>query len=459
MNSPLIWLSGADPEILRSCPYGERVKYLGLGGAVLTTSMLGALSCGFALHMAMRLPLVVCVVLALAWGVAIMNLDRWLISGTQRRATIGQNLMLAAPRVLLGVLIGLVVSTPLTLRIFQDEINAELQVMQREAQDTFARKLATDERFARIPQLTESVAAMQADLDKGGDVSGNPAVAKARADYAAADQAYQKAVDQVICENDGKCGTGKAGQGKSYQLKKANRDRLKRERAAQAEVVAQAEAAARGTRTGSLGQVRTDLEATRAELARSIEARDAAQAEFAASERNNEGLLARMTAMSRLTDANATLGTAHLVLILFLTAFEVLPVLFKILLSIGSPSVYDRLRERKDEAFHDVAADDLQGGQDLALYENQARRTAETASIDAFVQEIVDVQREVAQTVLQEWRHQQLKAAHQNPMQFVMPADDDDTLVLGAGQSGPFVNPAPAPAPRSPNGYSVPTIP
>jgi len=298
---------------------------------------------------------------------------------------------------------------------------------------------------------------MQADLDRGGDVSGDPAVAKVRADYAAADKAYQAAVSEVICEDDGSCGSGKAGQGKSFQLKKNNRDRLKSERAALAGAVAQAEAAARGTRTGSLGQVRTDLAAARAALADSIAARDAAQAEFAASERNNEGLLARMTAMSRLTDANATLSLAHLVLILFLTAFEVLPVLFKILLSIGNPSVYDRLRERKDEAFHDVAADDLQGGQDLALYENQARRTAETASIDAFVQEVVDVQREVAQTVLQEWRHQQLTAAQQNPMQFVMPADDDDTLVLTPVQSGPFINPAPAP--RSPNGYSLPNHP
>jgi hypothetical protein len=457
MISPFIWLSGADPEILRSCPYGERVKYLGLGGAVLTTSALGALSCGFALHMAMRLALVASVVLALAWGVAIMNLDRWLISGTQRRATLRQNLLLAAPRVLLGVLIGLVVSTPLTLRIFQDEINAELQVMQREAQDTFARKLATDERFTRIPKLAESIRAMQSDLDRGPDVSGDPAVTKARADLAAVEAEYQKAVREVICEDDGSCGSGKAGQGKSFALKEANRDRLAAERETMTAAVRTAEEAARGTRTGSLRQVSADLTAARAQLAESTAARDAAQAAFAASERNNQGLLARMTAMDRLTDKSLTLELAHLVLILFLTAFEVLPVLFKILLSAGHVSVYDRLRERKDDVFHDVAADNLQGQQDLALYENQARRAAETASIDAFVQEVVDVQREVAQSVLHEWRHQQLAAARANPMQFVMPAEDDDTLVLGPAQTGPPVKPAPAP--RSPGNYSLPNAP
>lgn len=431
MRSPLIWLSGADPDLLASCPYGERAKYVGLGGAVLTTSLMGALSCGFALHMAMRLPVAVCVVLALAWGLAIMSLDRWLISGTPRRETLAKNLWLAAPRVLLGVLIGLVVSTPLTLRIFQDEINAELRVMQREAQDDFAQLLRTDERFAGIPALTARVQSMQADVDKGMDVSADPGVVAARKDHAAIDKKYRAAVQEVICEDDGSCGTGTPGQGSSFDLKKANRNALAGERRAAETAIATAETAARATRTAILAQRRGEVGRLRAELNSATAARDSAQQQYEVTERNNGGLLARLTALDRLTGVSWTLWWAHAVLILFLTAFEVLPVLFKTLLSAGRPSVYDRLRERKDEAFHEIAADELRGHQDLALYESRARRAAETASIDAFVDEVVDVQREVARTVLHEWRHQQLAAARQNPARFVVPpADDDDTLVL-----------------------------
>jgi hypothetical protein len=375
----------------------------------------------------------------------LMNLDRWLISGTQRKATLWQNLMLAAPRVLLGVLIGLVVSTPLTLRIFQDEINAEIKAMQREAQDDFAQKLATDQRFARIPALSASITAMQADLGRGMDVSGDPTVTQARTDFAQADTAYQKAVQLVICEQDGTCGTKKRGEGDSFRLKLANRDRLKNDRDAKADALRAAETAARGTRTGSLARVGADL---------------AAEDAYAEAERNNHGLLARMNALSRITDRDPTLGLAHLVLIMFLTAFEVLPVLFKVLLSAGGASVYDRLREKKDETFHDVAVDELQGSQDLALHENAARRTAETAAVDAFVQEIVDVQAEVAQAVLAEWRQQQLAAARRNPAQFVMPDDDDpddDTLVINpipvtARAAVAVPHAMPAPAPRSANG-------
>ncbi|WP_045744170.1 DUF4407 domain-containing protein [Actinoplanes rectilineatus] len=432
-SQPLIWLSGADPELLRACPHGERVKYAGLGGAVLTTSMLSALSCGFALNMAMDLPIPLCVLLALAWGAAIMNLDRWLISGTQRHATLRQNMLLAAPRVLLGVLIGLVVSTPLTLRVFQDEINAELRVMQREAQDSFARLLASDARFTRIPALSETVQTMQADLDRGPDVSGDPAVAQARTAYQAASKAHQEAADAVLCEQDGRCGSKQRGTGPSYQAKVRERNRLAQEKTESREVLAAAEKTAHGTRAGTLTRMRADLAATRETLAAAVAAKEAAQQEFGASEQENSGLLARMNALGRLGDKDLTMGLAHLVLILFLAAFEVLPVVFKILLGAGVPSVYDRLRDRKDELVHDRVAGEMGAEEDLAAYERQARQAAERASVDAYVQEVVEVQRQVASTVMQRWRQQQLSAARHDPSRFMVPpGDDDDTLVLGS---------------------------
>ncbi|WP_229072849.1 DUF4407 domain-containing protein [Actinoplanes sp. DH11] len=434
MKSTFIWLSGADPDLLAACPYGEQAKYVGLGGAVLTTSVMSAVSCGFALHMAMDLPLALCVVLAIAWGAAIMNLDRWLIAGTQRHATLRQNLMLAAPRVLLGMLIGLVVSTPLTLRIFQDEINAELKVMQRESQDAFAVLLTTDARFQRIPALTASVREMQADLDRGPDVSADPTVRRAQAEYDRVSKAYQRASDLLVCEQDGSCGSGQPGPGSSYRLKKRIADGLRAERAETRASLNRARTTAQGTRAATLERLRNDLATTRAALRDATEAKAVAQREFGASEERNDGLLARMNALGRLGDKDLTMGLAHLVLILFLAAFEVLPVVFKILLGAGVPSVYDRLRDRKDEISHDLAVDDMTGRQDLTTHERQALLAAERAAVDAYVAEVADVQREVAHTVMRHWRKEQLDAAHRDPEQFMMPGeDDDDTLVLGPG--------------------------
>src|SRR5262245_25708939 len=44
----LVWLSTADPDLLRLCP-AERVRYECIGAAVLITSMLSAISAAFAL--------------------------------------------------------------------------------------------------------------------------------------------------------------------------------------------------------------------------------------------------------------------------------------------------------------------------------------------------------------------------------------------------------------------------
>ncbi|WP_242606971.1 DUF4407 domain-containing protein [Protofrankia symbiont of Coriaria ruscifolia] len=131
MRRPLIWLSGANPQLLARCPT-DRAKYVGVGSAVLTTSLMAAASCAFALHMGLRLSVASCLLVGGAWGLAIMGLDRWLVASVQRRDHWYQNLLIALPRLALAVLIGLVISTPLVLRIFEPEIQAELVDIHRE---------------------------------------------------------------------------------------------------------------------------------------------------------------------------------------------------------------------------------------------------------------------------------------------------------------------------------------
>lgn len=52
MRTLLITLSGARPEILKLCPT-EQGKFEGIGGAVLTTSVLAVVSMTFALNSAL----------------------------------------------------------------------------------------------------------------------------------------------------------------------------------------------------------------------------------------------------------------------------------------------------------------------------------------------------------------------------------------------------------------------
>src|SRR5687768_16641770 len=70
----LIWVSGAQPDLIEQAP-GDRAKYQGIGGAVLTTATLASVSMYFALEMAVRAPWWGALFIALIWFCAILNLD------------------------------------------------------------------------------------------------------------------------------------------------------------------------------------------------------------------------------------------------------------------------------------------------------------------------------------------------------------------------------------------------
>ena len=160
----IIWLSGADPAVLAKCPR-ERRKFTGIGGVVLTTSVMAALSSMFALRIGVRAPLLVAIGVGLLWGLAIMNLDRWLVTAATRRERWYQNLLAMLPRVLLALVIGAVISTPLVLWIFQREINTELDIIQQANLTQQEQRLSSDTRFQGLPALQKKVDELQAIVD------------------------------------------------------------------------------------------------------------------------------------------------------------------------------------------------------------------------------------------------------------------------------------------------------
>ena len=81
-----VFASGAQPDILKSCPT-EESTYVGLGGTVISTALLGGISMTFALPIAFGVNWTVTLGAGLLWGVIIFNLDRWLVSSTRRMRT------------------------------------------------------------------------------------------------------------------------------------------------------------------------------------------------------------------------------------------------------------------------------------------------------------------------------------------------------------------------------------
>lgn len=141
MSAFLISLTGADRRLLAQQAPHDVAKYAGIGGAVLTTAVFAALSSTFALRMAAGAPLLLAALFGLVWGLAILNLDRWLVAANARQSSWWRNVLVALPRVLMALRIGVVMSTPLVLQLFSPEIETELVMMRQRAQAAFEQDL------------------------------------------------------------------------------------------------------------------------------------------------------------------------------------------------------------------------------------------------------------------------------------------------------------------------------
>jgi hypothetical protein len=129
-NRFLWWCAGADPQILKFSSYADHVKYAGIGGVVLATSVLAFLSMGFAMHIIFDGNIWVTIPVAIVWSIIIFNLDRFIVSSTGKgdgKETMGFfEFFNAAPRIAMAIMIGLAISAPLETYIFQTEIQREL---------------------------------------------------------------------------------------------------------------------------------------------------------------------------------------------------------------------------------------------------------------------------------------------------------------------------------------------
>lgn len=125
----LWWCAGADEKVLKYSSYSDHVKYVGIGGVVLATGFMAALSMGFAIHTIFDGNWMVTAPIAIIWALIVFNLDRFIVSSTGKGdgdSTISlSELGNATPRLIMAILLGLTISAPLETQIFSKEIERE----------------------------------------------------------------------------------------------------------------------------------------------------------------------------------------------------------------------------------------------------------------------------------------------------------------------------------------------
>jgi len=121
--------SGAHIGTLKKYPI-EHNKYVGIGATIFFTALFASLSGGYAMYFVFAgndLAVVFAILFGLIWGTAIFNLDRYIVSSIDKQGTTNQQLVQASPRILLAIMIGIVISRPLELKIFDKEIRQKLK--------------------------------------------------------------------------------------------------------------------------------------------------------------------------------------------------------------------------------------------------------------------------------------------------------------------------------------------
>jgi hypothetical protein len=118
----------------------ERAKYAGLGVIVLNTGFLATFAMFTALGKIVSASPLALVPIALAWGWIIFSVDRWLITSTHGVSGINR-VFIFIPRLALAVLLAFTIAEPLTLRIFQNTLDATVATTRTQQLQTYQSQL------------------------------------------------------------------------------------------------------------------------------------------------------------------------------------------------------------------------------------------------------------------------------------------------------------------------------
>jgi hypothetical protein len=131
-----VWCSGADPEVLSRCGRSEHIKHAEYGGLVLVPALLGFVSMTYAISTLTDSPYAY-IGGGLVWAVIVFIFDRFIVATFRKSGNIWRDIfsIVFLSRIVFAVGIGIIVSHPLVLLVFDDSLEQELATMRIEEED------------------------------------------------------------------------------------------------------------------------------------------------------------------------------------------------------------------------------------------------------------------------------------------------------------------------------------
>ena len=196
------WLSGAGTQTLEACPNWEQRKYAAFGATVLVPSVFAFIACAYALSTLTENWRIILPV-SVAWAFIILTIDRALLASYRPYQSFIRKFGQFALRFTVAMLMGLTISHPLTLLLFKDTIQAEVEA-DRQTEIEAARASGEAEKAkvrAAIESVEKSITELRNKWDKtfqaefitGREVAGE-------GDDASAKSEAQKAMEAAAAE-------------------------------------------------------------------------------------------------------------------------------------------------------------------------------------------------------------------------------------------------------------------
>jgi hypothetical protein len=190
----LLWkCAGGDRFLLERATYSDQIKYMCLGGVVFATGAMAGLAGGYAFYTIFSpkssdvinktntvvenlnqvptdIPTVLMsIVFGTIWGLIIFNIDKFIVTSTGKgdgtEAITWDEFKGAIPRILMGMIIAITISKPIEIRMFQTEINLEVQKEQEKEKNSLIAQ-ANKNYEAKVGEIKTKLGKIQTTIDE-----------------------------------------------------------------------------------------------------------------------------------------------------------------------------------------------------------------------------------------------------------------------------------------------------
>lgn len=439
-----LWIcAGADRKVLRQCPT-DYAKYAGIGGTILFTALMAMLSGGYALFSVFDDGWVA-MAFGIFWGMLIFNLDRFIVNTmySDGKVTISwREFYSGLPRIIMAVFLGIVISTPLELKIFEDKITVTIEELKDEAQKKYT---AVDQQ--RLDSLSsrraELVSAPVDPLFQGTLASTSSEAMKLSNQINSLRaqrneiQAQLRNVKVQIAKLSSKRDNLDAGSteykkiqsqitpliNKRGGLNSKISDLNKQINELSGQLITQSESYAEAMKSAET-QRKTDIELITSEMNElSEKIKNASKTYNGVISKNFKGFQAKMLAFSKMKDEDESTRISSLFIMLLFIIIETAPTFFKMMIASGP---YDdllraemhRVKVLSDKRISEIN-DIINTEMGISIEKNKERLEAEVSANKAVLEKLAKAQSSLIEEAIERWRQEEYKKIEANPSAYV----------------------------------------